>query len=84
MAGAKTLTPAQILAALQKAQRQKNNENTASQFAIAIAGLIGVFSIIHWIDVFLQRKQSNKNGPAVRKAVSILRYSSNTKTFDFF
>lgn len=68
-------TAAEIAAALMKAQRQKNNENTASQFAIAIAGLIALFSLVHWIDVALQRQRIRNDGTAFGKVISLARYA---------
>jgi hypothetical protein len=67
-------TPAQLAAAAYaRALRQKNNENAAKYFAISIAGLIVIFSIIHWIELTFLHRKAKKDGPKIKKVVSIYR-----------
>lgn len=59
-----TMTAAQTAAqqAGQKAKAllQLNNQNGAGYFAVAMLGLMTIFSVIHWIDVMMIKRQSAK------------------------
>jgi hypothetical protein len=52
---------AKAKAALAKALRQKNNENTPKFFAAGIVGLIFLFMVFHWAR-FVFKHYGSKNG----------------------
>lgn len=56
------------------ALRQRQNELTAGYFALAMLGLIVVFTIINWADLYLQKRSLEKDGPLTKKIVTFGRY----------
>ncbi|KAI9746545.1 MAG: hypothetical protein M1818_000258 [Claussenomyces sp. TS43310] len=56
-----------------KAKRQRQNELTAGYFALAMLGLVFLFTLIHWIDLILQRRSIQNDGIFVRKVIGTAR-----------
>jgi len=67
---------AKAKAALAKAIRQRNNENTAKFFAVGMAGLIVLFMIFHWTRLVFRRYESKEKGSlgVFQVPVAISRY----------
>lgn len=53
-------TAAQQAAQKAKALLQLNNQNGAGYFAVAMLGLMTMFTVIHWVDIMMVKRQSIK------------------------